>query len=100
MTRQSPEADYLSVTLLDNQPILDARSRLSEVYPNILDFSYLRLQQSGEFSGPGVNYQKLGEEELFASFFEQMTGERITSEQQAEFNNTLAEVYQAKREAV
>ncbi len=90
--------DYIMVTLEDDQPVIDARIRLKEVYPNVLDFDYSRLKRSGELRGPETDHRKLTEKELFASFFEQMTGQVLTGEQAAEFAKTVDELYREDRE--
>lgn len=91
--------DYVMVTLEDVQPVLDARVRLKEVYPNVLDFDYSRLNRSGELRGPAADHRKLTETELFVSFFEQMTGQGLTSEQLTEFTRLVDELYREDREA-
>lgn len=94
---ESPD-DYIMVTLRDPAPILDARGQMAQIYPNILHIEYPRLTVSGKLSGPEGDYRRLTEQELFASFFEQMTGEVLTSEQTAGFAGVLDEVYRQQRE--
>lgn len=90
--------DYLMVTLTDEQPVLDARSRLNAVYPNLLDFDYSRLNRSGELKGPASDHRRLNEGDLFAAFFEQMTGDRLAAEQEQSFRTVLDELYRELRE--
>jgi exonuclease SbcD len=90
--------DYIMVTLEDNEPIIDARVRLKEVYPNVLDFDYPRLNRNGNLRGPEADHRKLTEKELFASFFGQMTGESLTDKQVAEFASVMDELYREDRE--
>jgi exonuclease SbcD len=94
---ENPE-DYLMITLDDNEPILDARVRLKAVYPNVLDFSYTRLSRTGVLKGPEADHRKLTEQELFSSFFTQMTGESMTEKQAAGFSKVVEELYRRERE--
>ncbi|AIF54255.1 exonuclease SbcCD subunit D [Pelosinus sp. UFO1] len=91
--------DYISVTLLDTEPILDAMGRLRQVYPNVLQIEYPRFSKSGVLAGLGADHRKLSEKELFASFFSQMTGESMTVEQEAQLVTVLEELYRQEREA-
>lgn len=95
----SAKEDYLMITLEDHQPILDARLRLKEIYPNLLDFDYLRLNRSGTLQGPASDHRRLNEASLFASFFNQMTGEDLTAEQEQTFRDLLDELNRDEREA-
>lgn len=91
--------DYIMVTLRDPSPILDARGQMAQLYPHILHIEYSRLTNAGNLSGPEGDYRRLTDGELFGSFFEQMTGEGLTSEQAAGFNSIVDEVYRQQREA-
>lgn len=90
--------DYLMITLEDDEPILDARVRLKAVYPNVLDFDYTRLSRAGAFAGPQADHRKLTEQELFSSFFAQMTGDTMTNEQTEGLKSVLDELYRQQRE--
>jgi exonuclease SbcD len=90
--------DYLMVTLLDTEPILDAMGKLREVYPNVLRIESPRFSKSGVLSGLATDHRKLTEKELFGAFFSQMTGESMTEQQQTELANVLEELYRQQRE--
>lgn len=90
--------DYIMITLRDSSPILDARGQLQAVYPNILHIDYPRLTTGGDLRGPQGDHRRLGEAQLFAAFFEQMTGENLNNEQAAGLAQIIDEVYRQSRE--
>ena len=85
--------DYLLVTLLDSEPILDTMGRLREIYPNTLQIDCPRFSKTGVLSGLDTDHRKLSEKELFNAFFSQMTGESMTQEQQTQLTAVLEELY-------
>ncbi|MDD4599541.1 Nuclease SbcCD subunit D [bioreactor metagenome] len=96
--KDGPTNDYIMVTLQDDCPILDARGQLQAVYPNLLHIEYPRLNTGGQLRGPQADHRRLGEVELFSSFFEQMTGEKLTVDQTTEFGKVVDELYRQNRE--
>ncbi|MEN6565393.1 MAG: exonuclease SbcCD subunit D [Veillonellales bacterium] len=90
--------DYLMVTLRDEVPILDVRGQLQNIYPNVMHVEYPRLTAGGNLRGPAADHRRLTEKELFASFFEQMTGEILTEQQSTEFAAVVEELYRQERE--
>jgi exonuclease SbcD len=92
--------DYLLVTLLDSEPILDAMGKLREIYPNVLQIESPRFSKTGVLSGLATDHRRLSEKELFAAFFTQMTGESMTTEQQAQLVAVIEELYREEREAI
>lgn len=102
--RQSLEGtsreDYLLVTLLDSEPILDAMGKLREIYPNVLQIESPRFSKTGVLSGLATDHRKLSEQDLFAAFFTQMTGESMTTEQQTQLIAVIEDLYRQEREAI
>lgn len=94
---ESPD-DYIMVTLRDSSPILDARGQLQAVYPNVLHIDLPRLNTGGNLRGPQGDHRRLGETQLFSTFFEQMTGETLNNEQAAGLAQIIDEVYRQNRE--
>jgi len=92
--------DYLLVTLLDSEPILDAMGKLREIYPNVLQIESPRFSKTGVLSGLATDHRKLSEKELFAAFFTQMTGESMTAEQQEQLATVIEDLYRQEREAI
>ena len=91
--------DYLMVTLQDTGAILDAIGKLREVYPNVLHIERPHLTVGGELRGPGGDHRHLSEIDLFASFFEQVTGAPLGDGQAGAFAETVEELYRREREA-
>jgi len=73
--------DYLMVTLKDTGPILDAISRLREVYPNILHIERPALQSRGQILELEGDHRQTGDLDLFSSFFAQVTGNAMTEDE-------------------
>jgi exonuclease SbcD len=90
--------DYLQITLQDDGPVLDPMGRLRAIYPNVLEIQRTQLAVAGELRGPVADHRRLTDQDLFASFFEQVTGVKLTSEQEAGFATALDEVSRDRRE--
>lgn len=90
--------DYLEITLLDTDAVFDAMGRLREVYPNVLHIVRPVLDGAGEMNGPVTDHRALEPTDLFASFFEQATGEPITEHHATAFTEVLNELHQVERE--
>lgn len=90
--------DYLQIVLKDTDPILDAMGQLRSVFPNVLAIDRPHLSTASVLSGPTADHRKLSEKQLFASFFEQMTEQALTEEQDVEFSGILEEVFRDIRE--
>lgn len=90
--------DYIMVTLLDKGPVMDAIGRLREVYPNVLHIERPALTTGGELRGPGGDHRRMDEAALFTSFFEQVTGEPLSEEQNKVFAELLGKFFRQARE--
>jgi exonuclease SbcD len=82
--------DYLMVTLLDRGPVLDAMGQLRQVYPNLLHVQRELPVISGEATVVRLDHRRTSTDQLFSSFFRQVTGQDLTDSETAAF----AEVYQ------
>jgi exonuclease SbcD len=91
--------DYLEVTLTDHGAIYDAMGRLREVYPNTLSLRRAELEV-GSSQGPARDHRTMTERELFAGFFEHVTGEPLSPEQDQKLVATLEDLGRREREAV
>lgn len=100
---RQPQAElrdhYLQVTLTDDQPVLDAKYRLEQVYPNILHLEYARLSNGSAAQLPVANHKKLGTAELFASFFTQVNDRPLTEAEQSLLTDVINSEMQAERQA-
>ncbi|OPX86501.1 MAG: Nuclease SbcCD subunit D [Pelotomaculum sp. PtaB.Bin104] len=92
--------DYLMVTLTDQGAILDAIGKLREVYPNVLHIERPHLLTGGELRGPSADHRRLGELDLFSSFFEQVTGTPLSEEQARAFIETAEALHRQDREVI
>lgn len=93
-----PVDDYLQITLEDTGPVLDPMGRLRTIYPNLLEIQRTQLNIDSNLRGPAADHRRLTDQDLFASFFEQVAGEQLTDEQAAAFAAVLDEVYRERRE--
>lgn len=80
----SPD-DYLMVTLLDKGAILDAMGKLRNVYPNVLHIDRPDLFHPEPPPGTQVDHQKMNDQELFASFYRQVTGDDLDKRQRSTY---------------
>jgi DNA repair protein SbcD/Mre11 len=91
--------DYLKVTLLDREPVLDAMGKLRMLYPNVLQIERPHLFDAGEIQGSGGDHRQLSDIDLFRAFFHQVTGEEMTSEQTEAYAQVVDQLRQREREA-
>lgn len=90
--------DYLQIVLKDTDPILDPIGQLRAVFPNVLAIERPYITNTGNLLGLEADHRKLTEKELFASFFEQMTGQTLNADQESELVKVLDEVFRDVRE--
>ncbi len=90
--------DFLLVRLSDQGALLDPMGRLREIYPNVLHIERPALLQ-GAGHALQVRQPAGGDRELFAAFFEQVTGAPLSKSQAAAFDEVLDEVMRHDREA-
>lgn len=89
--------DYLLVRLTDTEAILDPMGRLRDVYPNVLHLERPALAQAAQAASMAPS-KKEGDEELFASFFEQVTGMPLNNTQRTVLHDTLETLRSVERE--
>lgn len=92
------QQDYLQIILTDEHPILDAKYRLEQVYPNILRLEYARLNRAATATTP-ARHEKLGIKELYTTFFEQVTRRPLTTEEATALTQTLTADFLKEDEA-
>jgi exonuclease SbcD len=91
--------DYLMVTLLDREPILDAMGKLRTVYPNILHLLRPQFAPAAQARHSHGDHRRLSDVELFNAFFEQMTGETLNPAQSESYTTIVETLHQREREA-
>ena len=73
--------DYLLVSLEDEGPVLDPLGKLRPFYPNVLHVERTRLSVSIEAQTATKVRKRESERDLFASFFQEVTGEVLNEAQ-------------------
>jgi len=91
--------DYIMVTLLDRQPVLNAMGRLREVYPNTLHIERPLVAPSTVHAQAPADHLRLSEAEMFSSFFSQVTGEEMTEPEARAFADIIEALRRREREA-
>lgn len=89
---------YVEARLLDAASVLDPMAKLRAVYPNILN---LRREDeyAGAFDGPTATAKSRTADELFAEFFEDVTGDALTDAQREVLADVIAQIDRGDREA-
>lgn len=90
--RGNPD-DYLLIELEDEGPVLDAVSRLRDVYPNLLHLDRLALTRGADAPRARPDHRTLGDQELFARFFLDVTEVEITRPQRDAFTGVLERIH-------
>lgn len=91
--------DYVSVHLLDTGALLDPISRIRELYPNVLETPRVTLMAGGGLRRLDEDHRTQSVDELFADFYEQITGKTLSDEGLAAFLAVLQE-WQSDRQEV
>ena len=90
--------DYIMVTLKDKGAILDAMGKIREVYPNTLHIEKKELLPTANLLGADANFKKMNIDDLFASFYRQVTDIELTKEEIDAFNGIVSRHDDALRE--
>ena len=92
--------DYIMARLTDTGALLDAMSKLRSVYPNALAIE--RSDSTGAATGfdAGQDHRKVEMHELFADFYEDMTGSPLAEESRNLLAGEIAALEQGDREVV
>ncbi len=99
LLRSPPSEDFIGIELLDEGAILDAHGRLREVFPNLCEVTrpHYRALIGQSKADPARSERSTGE--LFADFFETMTGDAIGQEERSAFEQAYHDFSTAEREA-
>lgn len=90
--------DYVAIRLLDREPILDAKGRLEQKFPYLMQLERaVAVVQDGQ-TETSLLQRKMNETERFAVFFEAMTGDKLTEEQRTCLMEAIDEVRKSERE--
>lgn len=93
-----PSEDYLLIRLRDKGAILDAMGTLRQKYPNLLHIERPELTGANA-AVASSDFRRLTEADLFADFFQGVTGETIPDDLLAEFRKVVDDLRRQDREA-
>ena len=102
LTAPGPAAnrdDYVMVTLLDKEPILDPMGKLRTVYPNVLHLERPLYEAAGSAGRLDVDHRSMDDSALFVLFFKEVTGDEISEKEAQAFHEVVDEVRRREREA-
>ena len=97
--KDSAKDDYLMVTLLDEGAVFDALGKLREVYPNVLHIDRPVLLGRTDRPASRADHRKMKDLELFGAFFEEVTGDRLTKQQEEAYAKVVDGMREAERES-
>ncbi len=81
---------YLSIDLLDEVMPLDAMGQLREVFPHLLHIDRKQLRLAAEARDQNTrDHRKVGHEEMFRAFFEDVTANEISEDQTGKLREIL-----------
>jgi DNA repair protein SbcD/Mre11 len=89
--------DYIMVTLLDKEPILDAIGVLRRKFPNIMHLERPALHRMIDTT-EHFDHRKLTDMELFSAFFSQTTGDELSDTQKDAFAEIVDYLDRKQRE--
>lgn len=90
--------DYLEISILGREALLDPMDRLRRAYPNVLSLLRPDLERAGEGVAGRTGGARMSESDLFASFFAQVTGGPLEPAHRAAFESVLESLRRAERE--
>lgn len=95
---ESERENFLWIKLNDREPVLGAMERLRMRYPNILSLEWVNRGSVGEDRvDDGRRLMAKSKEMLFESFFEEVTGEKLTDKERSILQT---EIKQAEEESI
>lgn len=84
-----PTDDYLSVTLLDQQPVKDAITLLRQRYPNVLELRYAQIDAPTPQNHVRRDAREHGMLDLFDDFYRDVYNQTLSTEQRAVLTDIL-----------
>lgn len=91
--------DYVLAALLDRGALLDPIGRLRSVYPNALSIERPLYETAGSGGQSRSRPGSVGDLELFETFYDYATGERLDEQQRAELAAIIDGLERRRREA-
>ena len=83
VVQQGNANDYVHVVLTDEEPTIDALTRVRSVYPNVMavDYDNIRSRHTSTAALDSEALHKLNPYQLFATFYEEQNGKPLDEEQ-------------------
>lgn len=91
--------DYIMISLLNREPILNLMDKLREIYPNALHVERATALNDGQVPAMRSDHRSMGKSDLFSAFFQQVTGDSLGEEEKTEFETIVDGLYRDEREA-
>jgi exonuclease SbcD len=98
--KDKDQEDYLAVSLLDTDAILDVKAKLEQVYPNVLHVERPHLLRRSDLGQPRPDHRKLNDAELFAAFFSEVTAAAASEAELSAYESIVDELRRIERESV
>ncbi len=90
--------DYIAVSLLDTEAILDVMGKLRQIYPNVLHVERPFFDMLMERTQDRTDHRRLSDLDLFSSFFRQVTGKDVTADQKSAYESVVGGLRLRERE--
>lgn len=97
--RAEDTRDYLEITLLDQGPVLDAASRLRDVYPHLLSLRRKTTEAEDKLHRVRGDARERTALDLFSEFFKEVTTEPLSGPQSQELQAVLDHMNREERES-
>ena len=96
---KNPE-DFVMVVLTDEEDVLDAHTKLRQVYPNLIGISYdnTRTRSDSTITGHGTELKDRNPIDQFSEFFESQNGQPMSPEQRDIVQVTLEKLAEEERQ--
>jgi DNA repair protein SbcD/Mre11 len=91
---QGPPGDWVVATLLDKGPVFDAMAKLRQHYPHILHIERPELELDHDIQLPASDHAQLALDQLFTSFFEQVTGDPLSEPEAVALQAAVAKLHE------
>lgn len=97
---QKHREDYIMVTLLDTDAILDAMGKLRKAFPHIRHLERSHLSRAETGSRSRRDHRSLNDVDLFAAFFREATGEELNDVRRAAYERLVDNLRRSQREEI
>lgn len=93
-----PRQDYVVVSLIDHETVVEGMSRLRQIFPNIIHLERPQLPASGEMRRLVAPEGTLRDDELFAEFYRALTNTDLNPEHARVFAEIVQQMQTEARE--